>query len=86
MSKSNPFDEMLDAIHYPTKIKADSYEVLKHVTDLPELKDNWKDEQKLAAIEKVYQKLSDPAHPVSIAMTKKRDIPEIRIIEGNDNK
>jgi hypothetical protein len=34
------------------------------------------------AIEKVRKELSDPAHPVSIAMTKIRDIPEIRIIEG----
>ncbi|MBA4389658.1 MAG: hypothetical protein C0399_01810 [Syntrophus sp. (in: bacteria)] len=56
--------------------------VLKHVTNLPELKDNWSDEQKLAAIEKVHKELSDPAHPVSIAMTKMQDIPEIRIIEG----
>ncbi|MDO9580738.1 MAG: hypothetical protein Q7J06_09275 [Bacteroidales bacterium] len=29
--------------------------------------------------------LSDPAHPVSIAMEKMQDIPEIRIIEGSKN-
>jgi hypothetical protein len=28
------------------------------------------------------EELSDPTHPVSIAMKKMRDIPEIRIIEG----
>jgi hypothetical protein len=27
--------------------------------------------------------LYDPAHPVSIAMKKMQDVPEIRIIEGN---
>ena len=36
------------------------------------------------AIEKVYLELSDPTHPVSIAMTKMQDIPEIRTIEGLD--
>lgn len=29
------------------------------------------------AIEKVFKELSDPAHPVSIAMKKMHDIPEI---------
>ena len=56
--------------------------VLKHVTNLPELKDNWSDDQKLAAIEKVHKELSDPTHSVNIAMTKMHEIPEIRIIEG----
>ena len=45
-------------------------------------KNNWSDDQKLPAIEKVHKELSDPTHPVSIAMTKMHDIPEIRIIEG----
>ncbi len=30
----------------------------------------------LATIEKVYRELSDPSHPVSIAMKKMQDIPE----------
>jgi hypothetical protein len=43
---------------------------------------DWSDEQKLATIEEVYKELSDPSHPVSIAMKKMQDILEIRIIEG----
>ena len=43
---------------------------------------DWSDEQKLATIEEVYKELSDPSHPVSIAMKKMQDMPEIRIIEG----
>ena len=30
------------------------------------------------AIEKVYLELSNPAHPVSIAMQKMQDIPEVK--------
>ncbi len=75
-------DAMVYELYFPDEIKAADCEVLKHLTDLPELKDNWSDDQKLAAIEKIYRELSDPTHPVSIAIKKMQDIPEIRIIEG----
>ncbi|MBA4417127.1 MAG: hypothetical protein C0392_04345 [Syntrophus sp. (in: bacteria)] len=42
----------------------------------------WSDNLRFATIENTYRELSDPTHPVSIAMAKMRDIPEIRIIEG----
>jgi len=51
---------------------------------LPELKDVCPDEKKLAVIAKVYRELSDPKHPVSIAMKKQKTVPEVRIIEGLD--
>jgi len=35
-------------------------------------------------VEKVYKELSDPEHPVSIAMARQKTIPEVRIIEGLD--
>jgi adenine-specific DNA-methyltransferase len=80
------FESLIDAmvyeLYFPDEIKAADCKILKHLTNLPELKDNWNDEEKLAAIEKVHKELSGPTHPVSIAMTKMRDIPEIRIIEG----
>jgi hypothetical protein len=36
----------------------------------------------MKTIEKVYQKLSDPKHPVSIAMERQKTVKEVRIIEG----
>lgn len=82
------FKSLLDAIVYelylPDEIKAADCEVLKHLTNLPELKDGWRDEQKLQTIEKVYKELSNPAHPVSVAMEKVKTVPEVRIIEGLD--
>lgn len=51
--------------------------------------ERWSDEnppdgraEKLKTIEKVYKELSNPNHPVSIAMEKMQEIEEVRIIEG----
>ena len=60
--------------------------MLKHLTNLPELKADWSDEKKFKIIDKVYKELSDPNHPVLIAMEKMKEIPEVRIIEGLDKK
>ncbi len=64
--------------------KTSENKILKHLTDLPELKNAWNNEQKLAVIENLYRELSNPSHPVSIAMKRMQDIREIRIIEGLD--
>jgi hypothetical protein len=75
-------DTMVYELYFPNEIKAADAEVLKHLISLPELKDDWSDEKKLEVIEKVYKELSDPKHPVSIAMEKQKTVPEVRIIEG----
>ena len=49
---------------------------------LPELKEDWSDEKKLQIIEKVYKEVSDPNHPVSVAMEKMQKFEEVEIIEG----
>jgi hypothetical protein len=73
---------MVYKLYFPNQIRAADADVLKHLNDLPELKEDWTDEKKLKVIEEVYKKLSDPNHPVSIAMAKMDTIEEIRIIEG----
>ncbi|MFH2108540.1 MAG: N-6 DNA methylase [Chrysiogenia bacterium] len=77
-------DALVFELYFPGKIKAANAEVLKHLTNLPELKDDWSDEQKMKIIKKVNQELSNPKHPVSIAMEKQKNVPEVRIIEGLD--
>jgi len=59
--------------------------MLKYLTNLHELKDEWSDEKKLEIIEIACKELSDPKHPVSIAMEKQNAVPEVRIIEGLPN-
>lgn len=39
----------------------------------------WGDEKKFAVIEKIYEKLSDPKHPVSIAMAEISALPLKRL-------
>lgn len=75
---------MVYELYFPEEIKSAGCKVIKNLTNLPELGDDWSDKQKLATIEKVYRELSDPQHPVSIAMEKMKTIPEVRIIEGLD--
>jgi hypothetical protein len=82
------FESLIDAmvykLYFPNKIKAVNCEILKHLNDLPELKDDWSHEKKIKTIEKTYKELSDPAHPVFIAMKKMKTVPEVKIIEGLD--
>ena len=80
------FERLIDAVVYelylPEAIRAAGCEVLKNLKDLLMLKEDWSDEKKLRTIEKVYEDLSNPNHPVSVAMFKMDTIEEIRIIEG----
>ncbi len=73
---------MVYELYLSNEISFANCEMLKHLVNLPELKCDWDDEKKLAVIEKVYKELSAPGHPVSIAMAKMQDVPEVRIIEG----
>jgi len=50
------------------------------------IKEERTDEKKLEVIENVYKELSDPSHPVSIAMARQKTVPEVRIIEGLDKE
>ncbi|TAF77841.1 MAG: hypothetical protein EAZ53_01385 [Bacteroidetes bacterium] len=79
------FERLIDAMVYelylPEEIKAGGAEVLKHLTNLPELEEG-QDEKNLKTIEKVYTELSDPKHPISAAMHNMQEIEEIKIIEG----
>jgi len=82
---SNFFERIMDAMVYelylPEEIKAGGAEVLKHLTNLPELKEG-QDDKNLKTIEKVYKELSDPKHPISAALLKLLTIEEVNIIEG----
>jgi len=82
------FERLIDAmvyeLYFPDEIKAAGAEVLKHLTKLPELKDEQSDEVKLAIIDKVYKELSDPKHPISQAMFCMEAVEEVRIIEGKE--
>lgn len=77
-------DAMVYELYFSKEIKSAGCEVLKYLDKLPGLKDDWSDEKKLATIEKIYKEFSDPKHPVSIAMAKMQEVPEVKIIEGRN--
>ena len=74
-------DATIYELYLPEEIKAGGAEVLKHLGNLPELKEG-QDEKNLRTIEKVYKELSDPKHPISAALLKLLTIEEVNIIEG----
>jgi len=80
------FIKLIDAIvyelYFTQAIKSAHCEILKYLNSFPRLKDDWSNKKKLVSIDKVYKVLSDPKHPVSVAMEKMKTVPEVRIIEG----
>ncbi len=68
---SSFFERLIDAMVYelylPEEIKAAKSEVLQHLNKFPELEED-AEEKNLKIIEKVYKELSDPKHPVTVAM------------------
>lgn len=79
------FERLINSIMYELylteAIQNAKCEVLKHLSTLPALKEG-ADEKNLKMIEKIYKELSDPNHPVSVAIFKMDTIEEIRVIEG----
>jgi hypothetical protein len=82
----NILDAMVYDLYFPEEIKNINAEVMKYLTNIPELQEEWDKDRKLQVIEDIYMKLSNPNHPVSIAMERQKTIPEIRIIEGLPEK
>ena len=89
LKKSNQdssfFERLLDAIVYelylPEAMVSGGADVIKYLSNLPELKEEEEDTINLKAIEKVYKELSDTSHPISAALLKLLTIEEVNIIE-----
>jgi len=85
-AKNSFFEKLTNAmvyeLYFPEEIKEAGCEVLKYLNNFPELKEEWDDNKKLEVIEQVHKELSEPNHPVSVAMFKMDTVEEIRIIEG----
>jgi len=62
-------DAMVYELYLAKDIKAGGAEVLKHLSNLPQLKEG-EDQNNFKMIEKSYKELSDPKHPISAALLK----------------
>jgi hypothetical protein len=80
------FEQLIDAIVYELYLKEiiqnAECQILKHLTDLPELNKSYDQIKNLKIINSVYYKLKNLDHPVSVAMKKMQEIDEVKIFEG----
>lgn len=80
------FERLTDAVvyelYFPEEIKAANCNVLEHLTNLPELRADWDEQQNLKTIESVHNQFSNPTHPISAALLKLLNVEEVKIIEG----
>jgi very-short-patch-repair endonuclease len=79
-------DGMVYELYFPELIEKYDCEIIKYLGELPEFTESMSDEEKMEICKTVYDRLNDAAHPVRIHLEKmKKEIPEIRIIEGLEN-
>ncbi|OLY91827.1 Protein of unknown function DUF262 [Cnuella takakiae] len=78
------FERLLDAMVYELYFKKQileaKCEVLVYLEDLPEINDT--ENSDVSTILEIYAKISDPYHPISIALLKLFNVPYIVQIEG----
>jgi hypothetical protein len=87
---SNYFEQIINGmvyeLYFPELLQKYDCEIIKYLGELPEFTESMNDEEKMKICQKVYDRLNDAAHPVRIHLEKmKKEIPEIRIIEGLEN-
>lgn len=78
-------DLMVYEIYLTKEVNTADANILCHLDNLPDIQpliEKDQIEKALKTIEKVYRELSDPNHPVNIAMARMQKIEEVQIIEG----
>ncbi|MDK2978557.1 MAG: adenine-specific DNA-methyltransferase, partial [Bacteroidales bacterium] len=68
-------------LYFPELLKKHNCEIIKHLGELPALKESMSDDEKLKICKEVFHRLNDKSHPVRNNLYYMHSIPEIRIIE-----
>lgn len=79
-------DGMVYELYFPELIKKHKREIIQHLGELPEFTDKMSDEQKMKICKTVFNRLNEREHPVRVNLFYMNSIPEIRIIEGLEEK
>lgn len=78
------FEQLIDGLvyelYFPEEIKAAGKEILTHLGELTPLTDEMSEEEKLAIIQREFDRLYDPNHPVRNHLETLDSVEEIRII------
>ncbi len=79
------FEQLIDGLvyelYFPAEIKAASKEILPHLGELTPMDDNLSDEAKLAIIQREFERLYDPRHPVRNHLETLDSVEVVRIIQ-----
>jgi hypothetical protein len=73
-------DGMVFELYFPQEIKAAGKEILSHIGELQAIEDSMMDEEKMAIIEKEFNRLYDTGHPVRNHIETLDSVEEVRII------
>jgi hypothetical protein len=79
-------DGMVYELYFENEIKQAGCNILKYLDDLPEIKDEMPDEEKMKIITKVFNKLYDAASPVRKNLEAMEEVEEVRIIKESLEK
>jgi hypothetical protein len=78
------FEELIDGmvfeLYFPDEIKAANKEILRHIGDLKPITDPMADDEKLAIIQKEFDRLYDPDHNVRTNLETLDSVEEVRIV------
>ena len=77
---------MVYELYFPELLKKHKREIIKYLGDLPAITENMNDGQRMNIVKKVFIRLNEKEHQVSINLFYMNSIPEIAIIEAkNEN-
>lgn len=69
-------------LYFSEETKKNNCVLIEHLGELPSLGSECPDEKKLSVIEDFYKTVSLSAHPVQIAISRMKELEEVKIIEG----
>lgn len=82
--QSSYFEQLIDGLvyelYFPEEIQTAGKEILPHLGELTPLTDEMSEEEKLAVIQREFERLYDPNHPVRNHLETLDSIEEVRII------
>ncbi len=79
-------DGMVYELYFENEIKQAGCDILKYLNDLPEVKDEMEDEEKMIIITKVFNKLYDKESPVRKNVEAMDSVEEVAIIKKSLEK
>lgn len=81
------FEQLIDALvyelYFPDELKAAGKDILRHLGELTPITDAMSDEEKLAIIQREFDRLYDPRHPVSNIIETLDSVEVVRTIRDS---